>query len=353
MDGILKRILLFAVILCSCGRMEDGIELFKPSITSTEATATAHSVILKALVDKSPEISDYGFYFTEGDNVRKIAANNLAEGRFICTITDLPPETSFVFRAFIGNGVAEILSDEQTVTTLKEPAPTDIVEIPDPTLRQYVLWYFDANKDGYLSVAEAFTINKIDVQSDDVASLGGIEYFRNLESLSVNGIANDENLPSNGKLTKVDLSSNPKLNDVSFNYQNISEINLSCNTEITRFGMFKCPISKIDISALSKIQQFGAGYCQLDSIDLSHNPNLDDVHLDKNKLQRITIGKNESIHYLDLTHNLLKEVDISGCPNLRELYCTENPYLETVYVRTGQVFSVFKCDSHVKIVTKD
>lgn len=96
---------------------------------------------------------------------------------------------------------------------------------PDANFRAYVTAQmtgssaWDANGDGILSEAEAATVRNINVNSEDIASLAGIEYFTGLTDLSCGG--------------------NP-----------LSALDVSANTELTRIegGYHRCLITSLDLA---------------------------------------------------------------------------------------------------------
>ncbi len=341
------------IVLGGCARMNDDIARFTPEITGTDAVSTSYSILLKANVTRADGISEYGFCYGEGVADKRLPADNLADGQFSVNIAGLKPETEYLFYAYISNGISEITSTPQVITTMKEPLPDDRIEIPDPVFRNYILWNFDSDKDGFLSYAEAQKIKKIDIVSDELESLEGMQNFRNLEQVNASGVPNGGDGLSNGKLTRIDLSGNPNLRRLDLDYQNIIELDLSANLNLVHVGLYKSPIRRLDISANVNLVVFGTGHCQLDSVDLSNNPKLEEVHLDRNRLQKIKVGDNDRMWYLDVSGNILDKLDVSGCPHLQELHCRDNALLDTIFIKTGQTFKVFNHDDSVKIVTKD
>jgi len=90
-------------------------------------------------------------------------------------------------------------SDNQSAVTDNQSA---VIEIPDADFKAYLLENFDADKDGNLSRTEADAITAISCPNLEIASLTGIEEFKNLESLDCH----------NNKIIELELRYNKKLN---------------------------------------------------------------------------------------------------------------------------------------------
>ena len=340
-----------------------------PQLASVECVTGARMAKLSATVDGvGAGISECGFRWLEDgtgvDEHTVVAAFAGTDGVFSAEIDGLEPSTSYTFYAYIGNGVNRIESSRMLFSTLAEadpPAPgpyvpTDpsaVVPVPDPVLRGYLLWHYDTDSDGELSAGEAAEIRAIELMSDEIASLSGIEYCGNLSHLAVNASRNSEDEPSVGRLTSVDLSHNALLRELNFEYQNLASLDLSGNPELVAVSIFKSPIRSLDLSLQRKLTLFSAGYCKLESMDLSDSSALEEVHLDHNNLSSLQLGELLDLQYLDCSSNKLATLDVSGCRSLNALDCHDNPELKTVVMKTGQALGIMIKDSWTKIVFVD
>ena len=113
---------------------------------------------------------------------------------------------------------------QETVVIIQE---SGIVNIEDKNFKTYCVENFDKNGDGQLSYRELYDVQTVDVRTDNIASLQGIEYMPNLTSLVC------ANYGSKGQLTSLDVSKNTKLTSLSC-YDN------QCQQEycIDRFDLF-------------------------------------------------------------------------------------------------------------------
>lgn len=237
-----------------------------------------------------------------------------------------------------GNG------NDPEIGTGESPDDED-TQFPDPILKEYILYLYDADKDGLLNEEELHSADRIHITNNDLESAKGIELLPYLSELALCGTVNSEDLPSDGKLTSIDLSHNTKLKNLVLDYQNLTELDISHNTDLSYLGTFKNPIKSIDIHNNVNLVLFGMGYCQLESIDVSGLEKLDELHLDHNNLTGIRLGGNKSLRYIDASYNCLTELDLTGCPKIEEVHTEGNPGLKSITLKKGQVLGVVTKDS--------
>ncbi|MCM1508804.1 MAG: phage tail tip lysozyme [Ruminococcus flavefaciens] len=128
---------------------------------------------------------------------------------------------------------------------------TNVVKItsatfPDATFRTYVSDSFDKDGNGYLSESEIRAVADISVGSKNIYSLQGIEYF--------------------GELTFLDCHSN-----------NLTGIDLSCNTKLENLWCHKNQLRSLDVSKNTKLKNLICHWNQLTSLDLRNNTQLGSV----------------------------------------------------------------------------
>ena len=88
------------------------------------------------------------------------------------------------------------------LSSCEKDEPNPVVTIPDSNfLSALIDLGVDANRDGIISPEEAEVIISLDVQSDSISDMTGIEAFINLESLVCSG----------NQLTSLDVSYNTAL----------------------------------------------------------------------------------------------------------------------------------------------
>lgn len=86
-------------------------------------------------------------------------------------------------------------------------APEAIVPVPDAHFRKYLVDTYDKDGDNRISGAEAAAVTRIEVCTDEIESLSGIEFFNRLTWLKCAG--SKKGLLALGRLEALDVSYNP------------------------------------------------------------------------------------------------------------------------------------------------
>ncbi|MBQ9463378.1 MAG: hypothetical protein IJU68_06960 [Bacteroidales bacterium] len=216
------------------------------------------------------------------------------------------------------------------------------VPIPDENFRAYMIQNFDANGNGVLDFSEAEAVTRIDVCTDDITSLEGIEYCLHLQSLICKGSCPDLNNP-NGVLLSLDLSSNPELVNVDCSYNQLNNIQVRTCTALAHLNCNKNKLTALDVSQNSSLSSLYCGYNQLTGIDLTVCAALTHFDCAANKLTNLDVSHQTALKELDCYGNQLPSLDISNNTLLTRLNCGANPLtsldvsnnISLVYLRCG------------------
>lgn len=170
----------------------------------------------------------------------------------------------------------------------------DNIVFEDANFKAYMVTNFDTDNDGEISYEEALNVTKIEVNTDNITSLAGIEYMQNLQYLSCEGSS--------------------KWNSAT---------------------------QKVDI------------YGKLTSLDLSNNTKLSFLHVSYNPLISLDVDHNPKLEVLYCKENILSSLDISNNTAMKYLYAMDNP-LATLFIHEGQTnsFTEIQIPSTTKIVVK-
>lgn len=269
--------------------------------------------------------------------------------------------------------------------------PRGYVPVPDPGFQDFLNKNIDGNDNGKISYGEAEWITMLNIKTDNIASLSGIEYFTNIERLYCYG-SKDENGNSTGKLTSLDVSHNTNLVrlecernqltslDVSHNpeltrllcqYNQITNLNVTRNTaleyldcggnKLNSLDISKCPnlkqcycgyqnLSRIDVSKNPVLEKLHAPFNDITSIDVSHNTELKYLDCGKNKLTSLDVSANTKLTDLYCGYNQISHLDVSYCPDLKTLHCFDSINLKEIWLGSDQDLTTFKYDSERIIV---
>ena len=184
------------------------------------------------------------------------------------------------------------------------------VPIPDPNFSAYMIQHFDTNGNGVLDFDEAEAVTEIDVCTDNIVSVQGIEYCPNLQSLVCRGSdatwnATDQKWDGTGKLMSLDVSANMELSTLICSINQLTSLDIRANTTLSTLN---CSINN------------------LTSIDVSRNTALQELYCSNNKLTVLDVNANTSLRVLECFFNRLTSIDVSVNTELTVLYCHSNRF---------------------------
>lgn len=280
--------------------------------------------------------------------------------------------------AVSGAGSKIVRADESGASDTRDTGTSDVTideaiainetTFPDKDFRQYVLNTIDDNHNNVLDDSERANTTSIQVNTLQVRSLKGIEYFYQLETLIAHP-GDDEFVTEGsgiGELKELDLRYNPNLLYLDCAYNKIGELDLSQNTKLETLdcqvnnlkaldvthnphilGM-DCQdnnISTLDISGLINLVGFFCDNNQITYLDFSNAPNVTNIDCRHNQITEIKLGSKPELDYIHCDDNKLTSLDVSGCTVIRWISCCEN---ELTYVDVSCVptLQVFECGSN-------
>lgn len=230
----------------------------------------------------------------------------------------------------INHGNSNVDGDK-TEDTLPELEDVDDVctKMDDINFMKYCYDNFDVNKDGKVSMPEANAVKSISyadlINSGssslcNVVSFTGIEYFSNLENISLGGN---------------NISVNPK----------VKTINLCYNKHLTSISMLGASnISSLDLRYNNNLQHCSIRYASnLSSLDLRTNIELEYINMKGcSKLKSIYLPKSiESIPASAFNGcDCLTIVDMSQCVDLKEILMEEYN-VNSIYTFSSEVIDEF------------
>ncbi len=196
----------------------------------------------------------------------------------------------------------------------------DETSFPDAVFRAYVASEFDTDGNGFLDDAEIAAATTIEINDTALASLEGIAFFPELETLCCDPFT----FGVDGSLTGVDLSHNTKLRVVD----------LECN-----------PLTALDVSMLPELEELSVGFMNLSSIDVTHNPKLKKLLANDSGITSLDLSGNSLLEILDICGSGITVLDLGGCPSLMADYNAgertdfdyeARPYLQGLHLYGGE-----------------
>lgn len=196
---------------------------------------------------------------------------------------------------------------------------TDNVAIPDSVFKSYLVSSFDTEGDGEISLVEAWRITDVEVETQQIYSMEGIQYFPNLQYLICGGGLDPNGRQARGRITSLDLSQNPKLIFLDCRYTSLESLDLSHNPKLQEVTCVSNSLTSLDVSNLSELTYLDCALNSLGTLDVSHNPKLFFLHCQYAELQSLNLSNNPGLRELYANNNELESLNVTGNPNLERL----------------------------------
>lgn len=162
----------------------------------------------------------------------------------------------------------------------------------------------DTNNDGEIDVAEALQVKRFTAVNamSNISNLSGIEYFTNIETLSVN---------SQGLSGTLTLPTLPNLTALSCNNNNLTGLQVANLPTLLNLSFDQNTISTIDLSALINLKTLNCYFGGLSALNLANNI---------------------ALRYLNCRYNYFNTLNLEGLTELFEIVCSNNISLTELYV---------------------
>lgn len=201
------------------------------------------------------------------------------------------------------------------------------IDFADANFKEWLVLRHDTDGDGEISRMEAKAVTEINnAYSTNVADLGGIEFFTNLQSLTWAGYESwdtGEYVVNNGLLTGVDLSRNTSLRYINLAFNQLSSLTLPENV-VEELNLRGNSFTMLDLSGNSNLRTL---YCygnQMDVLSVADCPSLQVVHCAQNRLSTLDVSGCPSLRELSFEGNQVTSIDLSAAAELVSLNCSSN-----------------------------
>ncbi len=212
--------------------------------------------------------------------------------------------------------------------------------------------------DNYVLTSRISNVTALDVSSQNIADLTGIEDFQNLEFLNCyDNALTILNLSGNtalqqlwclyNQLTGLDVTQNPALQILSCNHNQLSNLNIAQNPDLQYLNCNNNQLTVLDITQNPAIQELYCASNQLANLNTSQNPALQVLSCPYNQLSGLNTSQNPDLEVLYCYNNQLAEIDISQNSGLQKLWCnnnqltsldvTQNPALQYLYCQNNEI----------------
>lgn len=214
------------------------------------------------------------------------------------------------------------------------------VEFEDANFKAYCVENFDIDGDGEISYPEASAVDRIEICTDNISSVKGVEYFKNLGVLIVFGTIND-NGDANGQLTQIDVSKNNALHCLICTSNQLTSLDVSNNPLLNELNCSNNQLTALDVKNNTRLAWFRCENNQLSSLDVSSNESLAELSCSYNQLSSLDVSSNMSLMYLYCDFNHLTTLDVSSNGELGSLHCDYNPLTALDVSRNAQLYELY------------
>ncbi len=251
--------------------------------------------------------------------------------------------------------------------------------IPDANFEAALdaLGYDDISADGQVPTVLIEVVTDLNVDSEGILDITGIENFTALTSLScfdnalttidlsnnlnleslmlkenslatVNVLNNTELVSlriSDNKLTTLDVSNNVNLSTLRCDTNNISTLDVSNNTQLVHLDVYNMEtLTSLDIDSNTNLQAFKANNTGITTIDFSNNPLLRLVYLHQTLIANVDFSQNPLIEELRVQNTQITALDVSLQTALTNLNCSQNS-LSYLNVKNGNNTAITDFDA--------
>ena len=202
--------------------------------------------------------------------------------------------------------------------------PEGNIEFEDANFKAYCVENFDTDGDGEISYTEGLAIKEVNVSTNNIASLVGVEFFRNLEVLTCHSNGYGVDGVGTGLLKSLDVSKNAALTHLNCSMNQLTSLDVSNNTALTDLQCAYNPLNSLDVSNNTALTDLHCGYNRLTSLDVSKNAALTYLSCYDNQLSLLDVSQNTALTTLYCYYNQLTSLDISKNTGLISLECDAN-----------------------------
>ncbi len=179
--------------------------------------------------------------------------------------------------------------------------------------------------DDAVFTARISSVTNLDVSSENIADLTGIEDFVALTYINCYG----------NSLTTLDMSANTALTHLyCSNNFSLTTLNISTNTALIHLDCAYTYITTLDISTNTALTHLWCSYTSITTLNISTNTALTLLQNNDNSLTVLDVSANTALTNLDCWNNSLTILDVSTNTVLTSLNCFNNS-LTTLNLKNG------------------
>ena len=143
-------------------------------------------------------------------------------------------------------------------------------------------------------------------------------------------------------ITELDLSHNTQLTSLNCGFNKLTTLDVSQNTQLTSLNCYSNQLTTLDVSQNTQLTSLNCGLNKLTTLDVSQNTQLTELNCGFNKLTTLDVSQNTQLTSLNCWSDQLTTLDVSQNTQLTELNCGSNK-LNTVDVSQNTQLTELNC----------
>ena len=215
----------------------------------------------------------------------------------------------------------------QLTTSCFGSTVTPLTYVPDDNFENYL----EANGMGdgialndSVLTSNINTVTSLNVSSQTISDLTGIEDFTSLTALNCN----------TNQLTVLDITQNIALTDLDCHFNQLTSLDVSQNLAFINLACHRNQLTSLDVSQNLALTYLYCSINQIPSLDVSQNLALTRLDCGFNQLTSLDVSQNLALDYLYCKGNELSTLDVSNNSALTDLSCNDNK-LTSLNLRNG------------------
>ena len=127
-------------------------------------------------------------------------------------------------------------------------------------------------------------------------------------------------------ITELDLSHNTQLTSLNCGFNKLTTLDVSQNTQLTSLNCYSNQLTTVDVSQNTQLTELNCGFNKLTTLDVSQNTQLTSLNCGSDQLTTLDVSQNTQLTELNCGYNQLTTLNVTKNTQLTELYCSSNQF---------------------------
>ena len=146
-------------------------------------------------------------------------------------------------------------------------------------------------------------------------------------------------------ITELDLSHNTQLTSLNCGFNKLTTLDVSQNTQLTSLNCYSNQLTTLDVSQNTQLTELNCGFNKLTTLDVSQNTQLTELNCGSNKLNTVDVSQNTQLTELNCGYNQLTTLNVTKNTQLTELYCSSNQFTSLNVTKNTKLTELY-CSSN-------